>query len=105
MITDEQLSEAMETYDGDLNADHYADREAMRRALEAAERAAWRPIRDAPKDGTQIIVGNKHGVWEDSQVIPGTKSKDGQPLDGHCFQALEHHGGPTHFRPLPEPPK
>lgn len=64
----------------------------------------WRPIETAPRDGKSIIVGHQANVWEDHRIIPGTKAKDGMPLDGRDFQCVNHYGYPTHWQPLPSPP-
>lgn len=88
-------------------------RAGIRYALEDAERAAWRPIEEAPKDGTPI------DVWL------GRPEDDGA-IDFYCVDgsrrscAWSWHRGkfrpigglvtlvfvqPTHFRPLPPPPE
>ena len=75
--------------------------------LEAAEAAMqWRPIEEAPKDGTEIMtwVG---GVaqpfvylcrWSDSYSIHGL---GGNWTDGLCNMGIEV----THYMPLPAPPE
>lgn len=81
-----------------------------------AERA-WRPIAEAPRDGTHVILafGQDHvseGWWEDADPGPhpwkfidagcsGSAFANGEVLNG----AREVRGGPTSFLPLPEPPK
>ena len=74
-----------------------------RAALEAAERAAWQPIKTAPKDGRPLLLNptfvgmfdvamgywqHEHDCWYMVNV-------------GH-MNGLWH---PTRWRPLPEPPQ
>lgn len=71
-------------------------RDIAKAALVAAEKAAWRPIEEAPDDGTPILVtgGAKHG----QQV-------NCVPADGGWWrmQIGQLSAIPTHFRPLPTP--
>lgn len=75
-------------------------------ALEAAERAAWRPIEEAPKDGTEVLLSFADG--SDCLVIAhwneeGPKDALGHyawaTLDGPSFNANAF----SHFRPPPTP--
>ena len=66
---------------------------------------AWRPIEEAPRDGTEVQVGNRNHVWQDSRVIPGLRSKDGMPINGRDWTHVYQRGTPTHFRPLLQPPE
>ena len=104
MITHEQGEAACAAFVARYDRDPHEAREVrMRAALEAAEAAAWRPIAEAPRDGTKVLVCNSGGVWDDRQVLPGIKAPDGQPLNGRQFRT-NHKGRPTHYRPLPSPP-
>lgn len=109
-----------------------ADRNASRGfALEAgylrqlasrlrADGEGWRPIEEAPRDGTHILLaaGQDHvgeGWWEDNDSDPypwkfidtgmmGSRYRNGEDING------AHEGNPhafmfTHFRPLPDPPR
>jgi hypothetical protein len=60
----------------------------------------WRPISDAPKDGS-IVLGFMNPTWiegiqfyEDEWFYPSTGDA-----------ASKYKTQPTHFMPLPEPPK
>ena len=87
-------------------------RAAMRAALEAAERAAWRPIEEAPKDGTIVMVFRKdqgvfcaHYVEEDWHL----SSQHNPPEGDHCWFSTNGddltNEMPTHYRPLPKGPE
>jgi hypothetical protein len=72
----------------------------------------WQPIETAPKDGTPILVWRKAGIvwlayWNDSflhvqsdQHMPAWVVFDCEdPWFSETYQS------PTHWQPLPEPPK
>ena len=74
----------------------------------------WQPIESAPKDGTRIMVGNEHGAWV-AEWRPVYQSGY-RPADPWASAMLNHehmrdgggvlrHSPPTHWMPLPEPPK
>lgn len=98
--------------------DAYADIDALLarvRALEAEDE--WRPIADAPKDGTSVLTWDgEHqrlahwdaraecGEWSDElldNVYTGAWT-DGTVVDWGMEESDRHQ--PTHFRPLPAPP-
>lgn len=68
----------------------------------------WKPIETAPKDGVWVLLGRSDwdkphiGIWteyapmEDWNMPDPRWEKDGEGLPLH---------GPTHWMPLPEPPK
>ncbi len=61
----------------------------------------WQPIDTAPKDGTKVILWSKRNTGQDCYVIsywhtPANPSKPGM------WVGLRN---PTHWRPLPAPPK
>jgi hypothetical protein len=78
-------------------------REAMRRctrpALEDAEAAAWRPMEEAPKDGSGIL-GYVWPEWIEGFFWNGETWC--YLSDGDGPTKNEHQ--PTHWRPLPPPP-
>ena len=63
----------------------------------------WQPIESAPKDGTRILLGWKlqEAVIVARWVAPDTR--------GDLVWELDEDGSyvkaPTHWMPLPEPPK
>ena len=75
-----------------------ADIDAMRAAILAAERAAWRGIETAPRDGTPILVAVAGGEFHASSA----EWRNGV----WCIQDTARMllVAPTHWRPLPAPP-
>lgn len=77
--------------------------EIARAALEAAERVAWRPVSEAPKDGKDVLVTG----WAYVDPAKG-RYQDvalwyrGDWMSEECGQSIHP---PTHFRPLPAPPE
>lgn len=65
----------------------------------------WQPIETAPRDGTPLLgfvpsyYQGKGGIclliW-----LKNAREPDGHWYDGHAFKT-----DPTHWMPLPEPPK
>lgn len=83
---------------------------AVRSAIAAYLQHQWRPIADAPKDGTSILISSKNwrtvwrghyraaGIAMDSEI---ERFGEGWTRENYCDSNLQ----PTHFQPLPEPPK
>ena len=69
-----------------------------RDALEEAQ--AWLPIESAPKDGTEVITGHPDGSIDVLRWLEVKTNRRGW-TDGEYF-ALSW---PTHWMPLPVPPK
>lgn len=74
-------------------------------ALEAAEAVKWQPIETAPKDGSKFLILTRIG-----EVLDGWRQKNHQGFERidhsrECYSyfCLEHE--PTHWQPLPQPPK
>lgn len=65
-----------------------------------AASSEWQPIDTAPKTGETILIGHGNSVWEDEWST-----------DGYWLRCIEGGDGdhenevPTHWMPLPEPPK
>ena len=70
----------------------------MRRALEAAERAAWQPVETAPHNEAVILGWMYNGKWE----IDVHEYSWG--LSNSVASNLSRHSYATHWRPIPEPP-
>ena len=71
----------------------------------------WQPIETAPKDGTKIIVLTVHGEIEISEWYVVTTAEY-EPAGDGLFRKVEtvfsqgwNGNHPTHWMPLPEPPK
>ena len=100
----------------------------IRRALEAAEAAAWKPIETAPRDGNTVLVACRDHQWsiriaayiprffeesaedeaEYDEVSYKYYAHEGwyeQCLEHDEYMAIHMHKPPTHWRPLPGPPK
>ena len=91
---------------------HETWRFMARAALEAAEAVAWRPIAEAPRDGTVVDVwlGDAEPADVDFYCTPGTRRAPAWHwLQGKWRPALGLNVmtvfvQPTHYRNLPEPP-
>lgn len=83
-------------------------------ALEAAQ--TWQPIEIAPKDGSMIIVAQKNHLkekfnwassayWYDNEPCPCRPPKCKPGTHTGWMAGLDKLSSPTHWMPLPEPPK
>lgn len=72
----------------------------------------WQPIETAPKDGTKILGTSVNGADDEHpQIITWLSRHDGYDLG--WYVAWDHtpcdkygkHDLPTHWMPLPDPPK
>jgi hypothetical protein len=61
----------------------------------------WRPIESAPRDGTQVLL------WAAGWRAPttGWTYEDDPWQDCPFYSGLDQRFIPTHWMPLPEPPK
>ncbi len=100
-------------------------KEAMRAALGAAMKAAWRPIEEAPKDGTLVMVRDCFGVQpayfdadpslddflaicDEGEGVPEYKQylAENPGLGWVSFGREEvEYLSPTHWMPLPPSPE
>lgn len=62
--------------------------------------AEWQPIESAPKDGTEVLCGGKVGRMRVCWFVDGSWVFH-QKYGGARIVLLH----PTHWMPLPEPPK
>lgn len=65
--------------------------------------SAWKPIKKAPKDGTQVLVTWLHTWGENAPHIEVCETGEG----GQWFYSYDGDSPstpPTHWMPLPEPP-
>lgn len=72
----------------------------------------WQPIETAPKDGSRIMLGNKFGVWMadwrsvyQSGYRPDNPWASAMLNHDHIKYRPAAYWPPTHWMPLPEPPK
>ena len=94
---------------------------AIKAALEAAERGAWRPIEEAPRDGTEIILRKGQRVGA-AMWVKWEKSASEYHSNGTYLREYVHDAGegwtysldgdswdgeksPTHWQPRPSPPE
>lgn len=76
------------------------------RALSAAPQSdGWRPIAEAPKDGSRFLAFYNGRVeffrWQESKLFP----KDPVGWRDSFINVYREGTGPTHWMPLPTPPK
>ena len=95
-------------YDADQMHAHYLKgREDERAALAARVAQAWQPIETAPKDGTEIVLFGD-ARWPRG-IVPTYPDLKGVVGVGHyaggIWQFMSRIGEPTHWMPLPHPPK
>lgn len=75
---------------------------------EQADALEWKPIKDAPRDGTQVLLFCPN---EDPQVVAAKYVTDygwsGWVYVEMLLQETAPEGpqGPTHFIPIPSPPE
>lgn len=75
--------------------------------------AEWQPSESAPRDGTAVMLANKHGAWIGHYVdryvsgyVPDAKWHTLMLNHRHIPQpARDKSYRPTHWQPLPAPPK
>ena len=90
----------MAPFDAQTMSSHPKVLSAVREAMEPK----WLPITDEVKDGRRIVVSNNRGVftvewdsaWSDGWWICPDGKHDDRPLRGD---------EPTHYQPLPTPPR
>lgn len=70
----------------------------------------WQPIETAPKDGTRVLAywpdcyGNNAACQVESWFGPWGKGNAKMTWQS-AFEWADGHNDPTHWMPLPEPPK
>lgn len=107
--------------DGYIRDGKYANQLARLISLAKAEALAegWQPIETAPKDGTEVLLHGDgrttYGQWVAPSKMPRLHYQDGFAPE-EVWDEFDPHwaswdGGftdehpPTHWRPLPPPPK
>lgn len=74
---------------------------AKHRSPSLRAREGWRPIAEAPKDGT-VIIGYDPDKDDDDGLPHGVDFMRWH--EGRWIDPLTHGVSPTHFQPLPDPP-
>lgn len=90
-------------------ANYDAASAALRSAIVEAL-GQWRPIAEAPKDGTYILLANEYGAWVAHWAplaVSGYRFE--QPwrsvmLNHDHIQRDMRYESPSHWRPIPAPP-
>lgn len=79
--------------------------------------AGWQPIETAPKDGTKVLIVNDEGVMAVAHYIEQWDERYEfvrKAKDGDVYRTVREECGywntdtaycPTHWMPLPQPPK
>jgi len=111
-VTDEMVLVAKDAFKDSCGLTINGD-SAMRAALTAALGAMWRPISEAPKDGTEILLFTHQdvddfcdeafdavqiGYWDDGNDAPGTV------WHRNAGWILQKIGEPLAWQPLTLPP-
>ena len=65
----------------------------------------WRPIEEAPKDGTKFIGWWANTLYQDEDDVITTWYDDIEYRWETNFHSSSEYEYPTHWMPLPEPPK
>lgn len=99
MVTDAMIAAARDEFLKFEREDDIPSDEVIRRALEAAEKAAWMPISEAPTLERVIVSGvqPRHGTCQAYRWYHEDETdQNGAPLDHHDADL---------FRYLPKPPR
>lgn len=102
-VSDEMVESARKIIWG-RDHNHLHGDDLIRAALTAALAAMWRPISEAPDSETVIVGGGDATYPVTASWCGGFDEGDGWQIDGQEDIHLEI-GWPTHFMPLPSPPK
>lgn len=75
------------------------DIERLAAAIALMRGQSWQPIETAPKDGTSILA-----TEIDGEPVVSYFDEGGWVYSWHAYDGY-HHWNPTHWQPLPAPPK
>ncbi len=109
-VTEEQIAAALSADCNDwsvisylITTDNATAEEVIRAALTAALTSIWRPIEEAPRDGTPVDLWSPEHGGRLTNYRFRKITKDNtffEPVNGGYTCVRE----PTHFMPLPAPP-
>lgn len=107
-MTNEEMAQVLEKHR--MTFRHGTDIERALKAGAAALRAmAWKPIADAPKDGTSVLIVNDRGIHVAQFETKKTHGDAHMPWwyvnDGKSNLRAIRGSEPTHYRALPAPPE
>lgn len=96
-VSDEMVRVALIVENAECNPNENGPTpESMRAALTAALAAMWRPIEEAPKDGSRVLL-----VRDDNPTMHTAFFRDGRWDCGGYY----YFNKPASWMPLPSPPK
>lgn len=88
---------ALAAPDGPLSKE-FVDQAVVTIQALASQSTGWRPIEEAPKDGTEILA-----AWRASQTVSVAWWTDSGWWDGESEGVFI--SSPTHWMPIPSPPQ
>jgi ABC-type phosphonate transport system ATPase subunit len=65
----------------------------------------WQPIETAPKDGTRLLVACVGECGTRWMYVAWNKKRHWRLMETKTGSFMEVHDTPTHWMPLPDPPK
>lgn len=106
LVIGNQIQSALEetlVQTGRLSPDHEQAVIISPDLLDDVERE-WRTIDSAPKDGTEVLLYTTafSGEWI---IVQGAYFSSPKEIDNGWETQFGFHGEPTHWKPLPSPPK
>ena len=102
-VTDGMVRVAVAAYTSQCDGWYTAGAAPMRAALTAALAAMWQDIKDAPRDGTRVLLRDDNG-WDPSELCTGWWENDQWRDYGDVGCNGIYPYEPTHFMPLPALP-
>lgn len=65
----------------------------------------WQPIETAPKNGTEVLTWGVRRGMDIAVYDPGSENEEYAWTCTSSGMSLDHESRPTHWMPLPEPPR
>lgn len=96
-----RVLEEMSNWVGTLRAEHAA----LTAAIAALKATEWQPIESAPKDGSDFYVLAHQVFGENAYQTHGIGYWHASKKEPTCRDSVCDEFSPTHWMPLPQPPK